>query len=254
MPIEDETSSMYKTYLEYRSFADVLNEVKAIMVIDLSHFPLAIDKPYQKCLKEDPAGVYICGQLDPILPFSPTHSWFTVNQYQKDPTKPDVVDFETFINANSPILDIQGKPVVPIAPVARKHAFFDHCQYNRSAIHMAMISIIGFLDRLHPATKSTSNKKKNFFDLSTYVKEEHLHPVEEGVLEFTEEGHLNQNLALVRVMDFVGNDIHHQYHVAINGPVLRISKGNDYRVIEYYNQIFKSLEEDHEKKRLYELS
>lgn len=221
--------------LDYASFGEVLTEVRDVAVFDLARYVVRLPKRYREILLPQPPGVYARGVLEPILTFSEKTRYFTKRQYETAPKFPDILNFEQFVTSKQPVIDKDGK-VIHVCPALAKDLFSTECSFEYSAVHLAAIAVWDTLNRLHRHTKPTTTIRLSQLNEQNYVHEGALDHIDyedqPGILR------LEENL-----MDFVGRDIHHQYHLTLKNTTLTVEKGNDYRVIEYYRERFDALEE-----------
>lgn len=221
--------------LDYASFGEVLTEVKDVAVFDLARYVVRLPKRYRDILQPAPVGVYARGVLEPILTFSEKTRYFTSKQYKTAPKFPDVLNFEQFATSKQAIVDKDGK-VIHVCPAMVKDLFSTECSFEYSAVHLVGIATWDTMRRLHRHTSPTSTLQKRQLCPDNYVTD--------GALEHIDyEDQPGITKLVDRLLDFVGRDIHHQYHLALKNTTLTVEKGNDYRVIEYYRERFSSLEE-----------
>lgn len=220
--------------LEYASFSEVLTEVKDVAIFDLGRYVVRLPKPYRDILLPEPDGIYMQGVLEPVLTFSAKTAYYTKKQYEHAPKFPDILSFDNFIRSRQAVVDRNGK-LIHICPVLAKDLFSKECSFNYSAIHLAAISVFDLLQQLHRHTKPTTTLTSSQLNEHNYVKEGSLkdrdYNDQPGIIKLEE-----------RVMDFVGRDVQHQYHLRLQNTTLILEKGNDYRVIEYYRERFEKLE------------
>lgn len=232
--------------LEYKSFMDVLTETRDFLVLDLGRMNLRIGERYKACIRPLPEAVYITGRLDPILVFGEGRAYYTLPQYQKRGA-PDIVSFDTFIAAKSRIVDASGKMLLSFPPSLKPQLFQKTCSYDYTAIHNAVIVIWGLLNRLHAMTVPTTSVRSAQLDLESYIQEQHLGVQNtEGVTEYNEEDQPGVFEVMDKVQEFIGRDHHALYHLSLKNTELRINKGLDYRVVEYYRMLFDYVETQEE--------
>lgn len=221
--------------LDYASFGEVLTEVRDVAVFDLARYVVRLPKRYRDILLPAPVGVYARGVLEPILTFSEKTRYFTKRQYETPPKFPDILNFEQFAESKQPVVDKDGK-VIHVCPALAKDLFSTECSFDYSAVHLAAIAVWDTLSRLHRHTSPTTTLQKRQLNPNNYVTDGALDQIDyedqPGIIRMTE-----------RLLDFVGRDIQHHYHVALKNTTLTVEKGNDYRVIEYYRERFQQVEE-----------
>jgi hypothetical protein len=234
---------------DYKSLNDAMEESKEVRIIDLMRFNFSIRDCYEECLLPEPNAIWIKGRLDPIVNFDrgdKCYSYGRVLGLLKDQAfaPPDITSFGQFIECTEPVCSESGTFIVPFSPCSRKSLFQQECSFDRIAIYNAFVVAHGFFSRLHPATHVTVSKRLvERLDMGTYVRKQNLYPhVENGEVEFNEEDQPGIDQLLHELNDFVGRDRFCLYHLEMKNTELHIHKGNDYRVIEYYRNVFERLE------------
>lgn len=222
---------------EYSCLSDVISETRDVYVVDLVRFTVRLSTEYAGCLEPAPNGVYMRGSLEPIMVFGGHKKYFTAEQWKADRAIPNVNSFQDFISSLSPVVDEIGR-VVCSSPRQMQQYFQDHCSFNYTAVHLAAVSVWNILRSLHADTRPCTQMPREWLDERNYVLPETLNAYYAGRLPDLDD-------LIDQVLNFVGRDHCAIYTMDLQNTTLRIGKGNDFRVIAYYRQIF----ERHEAER-----
>lgn len=222
---------------EYSCLSDVISETKDLYVIDLVKSTLRLPERYLELLEPEPVGIYIRGALEPFIRFD-THpqGFFTATQFKKDRSRADIWTPEQFLLATEIIVDAAGRYVCS-PPMLHRNQFQDHCSFHYSAVHIAAVTVWNILRSLHRDTTPSSPMPGWMLDESRWVKTDRL--AEFYGISSPDIGELTD-----QVLSFVGRDYFSTYTMEMQNTMLRIGKGNDFRVISYYRNIFEKHEAD----------
>lgn len=236
---QDRVPSSSDSELEYACFADAWSEVRDVLVIDLTRYTQMLPDEFSECLKPEPAGIYLYGQLNPVVAFDSRYPLFSLKSYKAQKNNamliPDVADYNSFLACNDSIVDLKGKVVVKKSP--RTASFYkDRCSYNYSAIYLLVTDVWDLLSGLHRETNPTANISRNALYAENYVRDDI------DAKAFRTDMNPGVSTVLRKVLDFVGRDICSLYSLRLNNTTLHVEKGNDFRVIEYYRARFEEIE------------
>lgn len=221
---------------EYRCFSEVMFEVKGVFVADLAQYTQRLSPQYQQALYQEPSGVYIPGSLNPLLLFGGVNQYYTQSQLFTNPDAPNVCNYEDFVAATEAVVDRAGRQIC-LPPRHYRTTFSPRCSFHYSAIHMALICAWETLRHLYHGAMPRTEIAEHLLREETWVLPEHAAEIDAF------EDHSNMAIRKA-ILDFVGQDIFAVYTVYLNNTTLRIEKGNDFRIIEYYRQIFENYERE----------
>lgn len=226
---------------EYECLSDVMSEIRDALVLDVARYMSRIPYDEQNMLEPAPVGVYAHGALEPYLLFGMQHLYYSYSKYSTGQA-PDIVSFETFIQTKEPVVNQHGK-VVCQNPHHFRNYFKPECDFNYSAIHLAAATAWDTVRALHPAPNHWTKIPQAWLDVSYWVRPE---CYREHFLEKSFSPAFGDLPGLIeRIYQFIGRDRYSAYGIHLQNASLIIEKGNDFRVLHYYEQIFKAREEEH---------
>lgn len=214
---------------EYNCLSEVISEVRETFLTDIVRHTLRFSEDFKSTLIPEPIGVYLPGRLEPLVSFDNGESYWT------DLKKPsDIFTPEEFIHCRFPIFNKTGQRLnawrldIPanIQP---------YCSFNYSATHIAVTKVWDILRSLHRDTRPNSMLPRHWLDEMYWVKPEdrsYYLTISSSPYDELEK----------RVLQFIDRDFFSIYTLSLNNTCLNIAKGNDFRVIAYYRQIFEDYE------------
>ena len=224
----------------YRSFADVSNEVRDVYIDDILSYVIRFSDELIDCLQPAPNGIYIKGHIDPLIDFS-DHSkqYYSRSAWHNKKTNkidiPDIVNQQSFLESTEPIYDDLGRVIMKTPPFLNRSIYLTEPSHHYSGIYLVLNFVNRFLMKLNPNSMQLSRIFHHRLSIEHFVKEESME-IFDSLLE-------NSLQELTRKLyDFVGRDYFHVYSLKINNTTMLIEKGNDFRVIEYYRRIFEMYE------------
>lgn len=223
---------------DYTSFDDVLSEVRDVCILDLARFTLRLPQSYEECLMSEPPGVYLYGALEPVLRFTPSEAYYSASQFRNIGAMPDIVSFSTFIECKEPVVNHLGK-VIFHRPYFMRENFRPTCSHHYSAVHLCFIAVWDAMRALHRATYPTTNVNQLRLNPNIFV-------IPECLERFDEANQPGIAQLLEQVYGFIGRDVFSLYHLKFKNTTLYLEKGNDFRVVEYYRNIFDKGDKDDE--------
>lgn len=227
--------------LEYESFVEVATEARDLFIADLAVHTTHLPKSYAEVLRPCPSGIYTVGSVEPMVLFTDNTAYYTATQYEKMRKEkktlvmPDVRNFNDFISSREPVVDAAGK-IIARSPILNKRMFRADCAFNYSAIHLAAIGIYDIFAHLNANTTPRTNLQQAQLSQKNYLVD--------GYEEWFKPDEIPGLESIVNdLYKFIARDIHAVYRVCLKNTTIHVEKGNDYRVIEYYRQIFEAFEE-----------
>lgn len=234
---------------EYASLGEVISEIKEVLTIDLAKYCAVLPDHYRTCLVDEPKGLYLAGAMKPVIDFGldtngkPVASYFTADQYRHSPFNPDITDYPSFHRAKGAILQLKSGKLTTVCESAQvlRNAVQKTCSFNYAAIWLAVCEVWEILSVLHRDTRPDTDLPRSHLDRGYWVK---------AGSESYFQGQTHRGLAYLtdRIYEFVGDDIFNLYSVTLKNTTLHVEKGNDFRIVEYYRNIF----EKHEEQRFLE--
>ena len=234
--VNDRVPTATDENLEYRTFHDVVTEVRDTCIIDLARYVNRLPVEYSSALLPEPPGVYVYGGLNPIAHFSPRAPLYSMSQYRNNPNCPDIRNFKDFISCKEDVVN-GSKGLVAHCPYINRHHFRETCTFNYSAVYLAAITVWDMLNELHRETRPVTNVGLHTLEERNYLLPDVSHA------SFRIDAQPGIRDLLTEVSNFIGRDICHVYSLRMQNTSLFLDKGNDYRVIEYYRQLFESIED-----------
>ena len=225
----DEQRAQESPVPEYRCFSEVMFEVRDVLVLDLVQHTLQLRDEFRKSLQPSPGGVYVRGALEPVMIFNGINRYYTKSNPS---TQPDINSFEDFITAQEPVLNQDGQ-VICLNPAKLHFHYAKDCSYPYSAIYMAIICVWEQLRGLHAHAHPRTELPEHLLREDTWVLPER-HIV--NAIDAREELSFRPMVKLL--LDWIGRDIFAVYTLRFSNTTLRVEKGNDFRVIEYYRNLF----------------
>lgn len=255
-----------------KTYEELWSEVRDIFIANVCDYvprlvvhrnSLTLYEGFNDYFKPNPNAVFVAGRLFPIMDFD-RNKYRVLSKHEEDSgqysSRPtwNIRSFEDFIRCDGTVID-QEKKVVCRNPKQNKAAFSPTSQYSVGAVasiaHCLAQSIkenqdpnayVSVLDI--PPLKSYL---KDEFDPELVEKrareqDEHnaLAKIEGRPLDYSTIPEFNiwnngkflnlQN----RVLEFIGRDRFNNVTIRIKGTTLYVEKGNDYRVLAYYKNIF----------------
>lgn len=225
--------------LDYDSFSAVLEEVRDILVIDLKQLNLQIADRYKSCLKASSTTaeqIYFKNSATPYVSISEAQPLIGVDRSGKY----KLTSFRAFIQFKGIIKNRFGEVISNHPPYIRKKIFTSEASIDRAAILNAAVVAYQYLDLLCPQTRPTcsSSLRKG---PRLYIKPEHLLVNQEGLIEFVEEDNPGIDQLFIILDEFTKRDRMCLYHITLNDTILKIHKGLDYRIVEYYRYKFEEI-------------
>jgi len=210
----------------------VITEVRDTCIIDLARYVTQLPVEYSSALLPEPPGVYVYGGLNPVVHFTPRSPIYAQSKYL---TNSNIRDFKEFINCKEDVVNASGGLIAHCPYINRNH-FRETCTYNYSAIYLAAIAVWDMLHALHRETRPITNVGLYTLEESNYLLPDV--PAD----SFRIDNQPGIRALLTEVNNFIGRDLHHVYTLRLQNTSLFLDKGNDYRVIEYYRQLFEALD------------
>ena len=224
---------------EYSGLSDVLNECFDVGVFDLAAYSVLCATGLLNDLAPEPPGVYVQGRLEPLVQFTPERPLFSASAY-RNCAPPDITNYTSFAQCRESVLSADGV-VLYRSPVLISKMFSSQCSYRYGAIYACLIGVAEMLAGLHHGTEaispiSTIGPTRRA--LSKYIHSD-VNP--DDVVLDRDPGALKLRNA---VLDFVGRDVSAIYTLRLKNTTLYVEKGYDYRIVEYYRQLFEKMYRD----------
>ena len=233
---DEKVPTIASEQFEYTSLHEVMTEVRDVCILDLTNYVHTLPISYQSKLLPCPPGVYLYGGLNPIATPSPATPLYSRTQFEKDRRFPDIISFDDFIQCKDTVVDLHGN-VVCRTPYSLRRQFQSRCSFEYSAIYLAAIAAWECLSHIHRDTNPITNIGMRALDVRNYI----LPDIDPNT--FRPDEHPGVQALLNDIYKFVGRDLCATYNLRFKNATLYLEKGNDYRVIEYYRQIFDAFEE-----------
>lgn len=254
---------------EYASYADVQAVVTDTMVLDALKLIGHEDQAFLDCLVPEPRGVYLHSQLFPIVNFDEKKYRLKTpkeSELGEKPLKPrySIETFEDFVNATGVVLDEKDE-IVCRAPKRFAKEFRDTPRWPINSLMVTITSVISILrDEMHPGAALTGDfpqtadkwLKEDYQTAAVkardYAYEEaRRHAIKEGLpmpepepfQEFNPYHNPGVEILLHAVRSFIGRDHTCGLRFTLTGPTLRIEKGYDFRILQYYQALFSKVDD-----------
>lgn len=232
--------------LDYKSFYDVLSVTEEVLVIDLSQHARAIPPAVLEEALPGPPGLYFTNSVEPVYSFvnvrnGQPQGLVSATQREKDPTCCDILSYDDFINTTEPVFrgDMTDKDgnlkLFCRNPLSVMKYFKPTPGDLYTGVHLLKIEVwnrLLYRDSLCLPISSLSSEELS----------EHTYLTKEGVEIYKDNYPIRFDSVVNRVDEFIGKDKHHLIRMRVNDCELIVEKGLDYRVVEYYRNIFEHLD------------
>lgn len=223
--------------LEYVSLQDLIAHNKEAAIFDINkHVAQVIAKhpEYLQILRKSPEGIYIPGNIEPVVVFIHDYFYKDVDGIN-DRTK--IQDFKNNIDevlsSGRDIVDRSGRVVITAQSARVLKKIRKREVSPRDMLMKVGIGIVlGYLNSLCKYTSITYSDYR--FD--RLVKDEYLEVKYEQAMEAAFDP------LLLEVRDFVGKDNYNFYFYKVKGTSLILEKSIDYRIYDWYRIKFEELE------------
>lgn len=223
---------------EYDSFTEVLIETKDVTIIDLSSVARGVCKDKLAMLYSPPEGIFIAGQIEPIINFSKGEKAFAVTSIVDGVivSKEPIQSFEQFLQHDGFIVNDRDR-IICRNPKRTRHGFLAQPDISPSLLWLIVISAWDTLRSLTTLTSPRTRIQPAYLLEQNWIQPEFLQDMEIGFEPSVQK-------MLRDLNTFIGRDHYAQYSIDVKGLSLVIEKGNDFRVIEYYRAIFENYEDE----------
>lgn len=222
----------------YTNLAEVLTETKQVMMVSLSAIVENIAESDLANFPANPNGIYAPGRIKPTLNFD--RSSYIDGSYIKtfSVDRSLITSLKDFIQAENDIITNIGsaeamlfKDAFVIPRVLRKR-YSDKSPLNMAAYDFAHQCVIETASALlfKPSLQIRSNEE----EIESLV-DKGAPPAEFSDIVYRA---LNKTQYIDQINTFIGEDIYHYYRLYRQNASLRIEKGNDARIVEYYSRLF----------------
>lgn len=232
--------------LDYKSFFDVLSVVEEVIVIDLSKYATQVPLVILEEAIPGPEGLYFQNSIEPFYSFvNPStgerQGLVSATQAKTNPAMCDILSYSDFANTSEPVFrgdrtDKEGKlKLFCRNPRAVTKYLRESPGELYTGVHLLKIEVWNQLLYRDSLCLPSTNLPQMELSESTYLTKEGL--------EVYQDNRIPQfDKIISRVDEFIGKDKHHLLTMKMNDCELIIEKGLDYRVVEYYRQIFEHLD------------
>ena len=222
---------------EYSSFNDVVQEVKDILILDTKQYLRRVPEEFLLKVNPQHEGVYVAGQIEPIVDFTAGHVCYGVIPNNKE-NAVLIKDYQSFINYNGPVVN-KDRKVLCRNPSKHKFGFKETPDVNYSLFWLTVSAVFDLLRSLSSYTKPFAKVPvANLYESNWVLQTEDVQSVNMLATGFLQP-------MLTKIDEFIGRDRHAVYTFGVSGLSIIIEKGNDFRVIEYYRPIFEEFDKEH---------
>lgn len=207
---------------DFKNLTEVLEHVEETIVIDLLQHAVSLEEdPYLIALKDPVPGVYITGDLEPIINFN--NIYYRKQQFG---SKSGLIkNFEQVITACDDIVNEHAGLVLTHRNIKTKKRFLNPAPTVPAMAIKAAISVVQrYLNTLshHMRYAGNTYRLENLIQdkyVSLIEKDEYLHAFEK---------------LLDTVAEFVGKDHWNLYFYKLKGTSMIVTKGVDWRIYDWY--------------------
>jgi hypothetical protein len=214
---------------DFKNLTEVIGHIEKVIVIDLMDHITNLDESHFQAFIEPLAGVYVVGNIEPLLEEGKTY--FPKAQYPNPRSRLKTV--ADILSHKDDIVDANGDTVVTFRDLVLKNKFF---KPEPSVPSIALKAAIGIVEQYITSVSRHSKRNHPRYRIDYLVKMQH-----QDLVVTDEFMHAFEKL-LDQVMDFIGDDHWNFYFTRIKGTSLIIEKAIDYRIYCYYENLFKSQE------------
>lgn len=215
---------------DFKDMSQVLNHVEEVLVIDLMEHVTSMEEKYIDALIDAPKGLYIVGNIEPLLLDSNTY--YPKSLYPNP--KRRIAGLTDLVSYSDDIVNAQGETVVTLKDLILKAKFLKQeptvpviaIKAAISVVEQYLTSSSWYTKRSHPQHRLEFLVRSEFQDM--VVNDEYFD--------------VFQRLRK-QVMSFVGDDQWNIYFTKVKGTNLIVEKSIDYRIYCYYENIFKEQDE-----------
>lgn len=232
--------------LDYKSFYEVLSAIESVLVIDLSKYARALSPAVLEESLPGPEGLYFSNSVEPIYSFTnpftgAQQGLVSATQMEIDHTVCDILTYDDFLNANQPVYrgdmtDKEGRPKLLCRNPRAISRFIKSSPGELfTGVNLLKIEVWNRLLYRDSLCLPVSNLPSSDLSEMTYL-------TREGFDIYKDNYPTRFDAVINRVDEFIGKDKHHLLTMKMNDCELIVEKGLDYRVVEYYRQIFEHLD------------
>lgn len=218
---------------EPKTLAEVLEQTKEVIVIDLLDHVTSIEEQYLNALVEPIEGIYVTGSIEPL--FKPDQTYCMKELINAGDLS--IIPYNKILSSKSDILDRNGNLVITARDLFLKKKFLNT---KPSVPAVAIKAALAVVDDYVTSVCRKANRNR-CYNLYSLVKPEY----HSSMVSKDEFMHVFERL-LDQVMKFIGNDTWNIYFVKTKGTSLIIEKSVDWRVYRYYEDLFKAEENNEE--------
>lgn len=243
--------------LGYENLVQVENEVREVILLDITHHARCLPGEVISMLRNDPFGIYPLGNWNPIVTFEENDylyrfqdALYSAGELMKfgeeillhpierlevvssiNPQTQVVTYYHEAVKAND-----AGVLVYKPHPHIRKAVSLT-AQPRYSAVMYLLSEVFEYLNGMNAFSKVFSNIRSEIIKKDTWVKPEYLE-------HFYDVPNMTLSNLRYQLSEFVGRDDWNNYAICLRNSTVYVEKLNDYRVVEYYRAIFEKREEE----------
>ena len=214
---------------EFESLTECIEYNHSTLIIDLRNYISPCSQPeYMQLFKPAPKGLYLKGELSPILDLTKPH-YLLPKQRATGPNEPLqlLTSLEQLKDLQASVVDEHGNVKLSRANLfAMKRSLIEDPGYGYQAVRAAAYFALTFLNNWCQHSRITP--PYSFHDI---FKEEALHMLVDESLDVFKQ-------LKFAISSFVGEDDLFLYYYKLKGATLYIQKNVDYRVYDYYLRKF----------------
>lgn len=239
------TEVSYET-LDYKSFYDVLSVVEEVLVVDLSKYATSLPL----CVLEEaipgPEGLYLKNSIEPVYSFvNPVDKNIRVGlvsaaQAKIDPTVCDILSYEDFCRMKEPVYrgDLVNKDgslrLLCENPAFVSKMISPYPEMLYTGVNLLKIEVYRLLYRDSLCLPLTSLHQEELTEGSYLTAK--------GLNVYKENKPKEFQTVTEQVSRYSEKNKHNLITMKVRDCELIIEKGLDYRVVEYYREIFQHLD------------
>jgi hypothetical protein len=219
---------------DFKNITEVLNHVEGSLVISLLDHVMGLEDKYQDALISPPEGIYLITDIQPIMEIGKTY--YPKSRYpQPEALFHATTDIDTLLSLRDDIVDHNGDMVIRHRDLVSRRRYF---KTEPTLPVIALKAAIGIVEQYLVSVSRHSRRTHPRYRIDNLVL-----PGNEHLIECDEFMHAFDRLLDI-VTRFVDGDHWNLYHTRIKGSNLIVEKGIDYRILCYYENVFKETEEE----------
>lgn len=217
---------------DFKNITEVLNYAQSTLVVSLLEHVIELDEKYQEALIPPPEGIYLLGAIQPVLEIGKTY--YPKSKYlQPEHLFHATTDIDALLTLKDDIVNQNGDLVIRFRDLVTSRRYF---KPSPTLPVIALKAAIGVVEQYLVSVSRHSRRTHPAYRIENLVL-----PGNDNLVDSDDYMHGFERLLDI-VTSFVNGDHWNLYHTKIKGTNLIIEKGIDYRILRYYEELFKEVD------------